>query len=112
MAKPRKQLTKEQAAQVEALAAFLTVEQIADYFGIGRRTFYDIMERDESVSARYKKGSTESIRISAQGLMEKVRDGNITAIIFHLKTRGGWRENDAPSVNNVTGPITVNYTDA
>ena len=112
MGRARKKLTKEQAVQVEALAAFLTVEQIADYFGIGRRTFYDIMERDADVSARYKKGSAEAIRISAQGLMEKVRDGNITAIIFHLKTRGGWRENDSPSLSNVTASVTVNYTDA
>lgn len=54
--KPQKNLTVEQIVQVEALAAVLSVEQIADYFGIGKTTFYAIMERQPEVSERYKKG--------------------------------------------------------
>ena len=50
-------LTEGQKAEVETLAAVLTTEQIADFFGIGRRTFYSIMERDEEIAARYEKGT-------------------------------------------------------
>ena len=50
--RPRIELTKEQKSEVKTLAAVLSTDQIADYFGIGRRTFYDIMERDEEVSAK------------------------------------------------------------
>ena len=39
MARPQKKLDEKQIAQVEALAAFLTLEQIADYFGMHRETF-------------------------------------------------------------------------
>ena len=59
--RPRKELTKDQKSEVKTLAAVLSTDQIADYFGIGRRTFYDIMERDEEVSAQYKKGKAEEI---------------------------------------------------
>lgn len=36
--RPTKSLTPEQVAQVEALGAVLSVEQIADYFGVGKTT--------------------------------------------------------------------------
>ena len=51
-------LTDEQKAEVETLAAVLTAEQVADYFGIGRRTFYAMMQRDEEIAARYKRGTS------------------------------------------------------
>ena len=54
--RPPKTLNDEQIAQVEAMAAFLTVEQIADFFGIGRTTFFNIMERQPEVSERLKGG--------------------------------------------------------
>ncbi len=38
---------------VETLAAVLTAEQVADYFGIGRTTFYNLMRRDPEIAARY-----------------------------------------------------------
>lgn len=84
----------EQLAQVEALSAFLTVPQMADYFGIGRTTFFKIMERQPEVEVRYKKGFARSIEFSATKLQEKIKAGNLSAIIFHLKTKGGWRETD------------------
>ena len=85
-------LTPEQKIEVETLAAVLTTEQIADYFGISRRVFYDIMDRDEEVSARYKKGKSKAIGIVAQNLIGKARNGDLGAQIFYLKTQAGWKE--------------------
>jgi hypothetical protein len=85
-------LTEAQKAEVETLAAVLTAEQVADYFGIGRRTFYAMMERDEEIAARYKKGKARAVGSIAQGLISKARSGNVTAMIFFLKTQAGWRE--------------------
>ena len=92
MARPRKNLDQEQVAQVEALAAVLSVEQIADYFGIGKTTFYEIMERQPEVSERYKKGKAKAIGSVSQGLLKQAREGNLSAAIFYLKTQAGWRE--------------------
>lgn len=85
-------LNETQKAEVETLAAVLNVEQIADYFGIGRRTFYRMMERDENIAARYKKGKARAIGAIAQGLIAKARGGDTASMIFFLKTQAGWRE--------------------
>lgn len=77
---------------METLAAVLTAEQVADYFGIGRRTFYSMMERDEEIAARYKRGKAKVIRVIAQGLINKARAGDTTSMIFFLKTQAGWCE--------------------
>lgn len=43
MARKARKLDDGEIAQVEALAAYLSQEQIADYFGIGRTTWYAIL---------------------------------------------------------------------
>ena len=85
-------LNDEELAQVEALASVLSTEQIADYFGIGRTTFYEIMERQEDVSVRYKKGRAKAIGSVSKGLLQKAQSGDNAAMIFYLKTQAGWKE--------------------
>jgi hypothetical protein len=92
MSRKPMELTQEQKAEVETLAAVLTAEQVADYFGIGRRTFYTMMQRDEEIAARYKRGKAKAIGVIAQGLINKARGGDTTSMIFFLKTQAGWRE--------------------
>lgn len=92
MARPFITLTQDQKAEVETLAAVLTAEQVADYFGIARRTFYSMMQRDEEIAARYKRGKARAIGVIAQGLINKARSGDTTSMIFFLKTQAGWRE--------------------
>ena len=93
MARPQKKLDEKQIAQVEALAAFLTLEQIADYFGVTRPTFDAICQRQPEVFLQYKKGKSKAIANVAQNLIKQAQDGNTTASIFFLKTQAGWREN-------------------
>ena len=90
--RPRKDLTDEQKIQVEALAACLSQEQIADYFGITRPTFAAIIERDEEVSLRYKRGKAQAISDVAGGLLQMAKAGDTASAIFYLKTQAGWRE--------------------
>ena len=85
-------LSTEELSQVEALASVLTSEQIADYFGVARTTFYDIMERQPEVSERYKKGRAKAIGSVAKGLLQKAQGGDNAAMMFYLKTQAGWRE--------------------
>tara|TARA_R110000851_G_scaffold62941_4_gene144148 strand:+ start:1429 stop:1893 length:465 start_codon:yes stop_codon:yes gene_type:complete len=82
----------EAIAQVEALSAVLNQSQIADYFGIGVQTFRDYKKRDERISVAYKKGRAKSIAVVAGSLLAQARAGNITAMIFYLKTQAGWAE--------------------
>ena len=120
--RPATVLNDEQLAQVEALASFLTLDQIADYFCIGRTTFHRIMERQEEVSVRYKKGRTNAIGTVAKSLIQQAREGNITAQIFYLKTQGGWKEGNQleievkkeqklPSLSELFGDATETKSD-
>ena len=90
--RPLTTLTDAQRAEVETLSAVLTAEQIADFLGIGRTTFFAILNRDDDLSERYKRGKARAIGAVAQSLVTKARAGNVTAMIFFLKTQGGWRE--------------------
>lgn len=90
--RPPKTLTDEQRAEVETLAAVLTQDQIADYFGVTRPTFAAMMERDEDISLRYKRGKARAIGSVAKSLITKAREGDTASMIFFLKTQAGWKE--------------------
>lgn len=116
--RPAATLTMEQVSELRALAAYLTQEQIADYFGIAERTLHNIFDREPDIYAAYKQGAVRAIARSAQTLTkiawgykdimtgangEIIKDDNgqaveiynkpdKAALMFHLKTKGGWRE--------------------
>lgn len=92
MGRPPIILTPDQVREVETLAALLSQDQIADYFGIARNTFRAICERDPEVFERYKRGKAKAIAHVANGLLQKARSGDTTSAIFYLKTHAGWRE--------------------
>jgi hypothetical protein len=99
MARPRKDLTPEQIAQIEKLAPVMTQEQIADFFGLGGRTFRQRITDNAQVSASYKKGKAAAIAGVVQNLLKACAKGNVTAMIFYLKCQAGWRETDPKQVD-------------
>lgn len=77
MARPQKKLDEKQIAQVEALAAYLSTEQIADYFKIARNTFAAICERQPEVFEQYKKGRAKAIGNIAKSLISQAQASNL-----------------------------------
>ncbi len=92
------QLSEAQKAEVETLAAVLSVQQIGDYFGIGRTTFFAIMNRDPAIAERYKRGRARAVGTIAQSLINKARSRDTASMIFYLKIQAGWREVSPPEV--------------
>lgn len=78
--------------QAEKLGALLTIEQIADFFGIARRTMFLVMGRQPEVGEAINRGRSRAIGSVAKGLLQQALDGNMTAAMFYLKTQAGWRE--------------------
>ena len=107
--RPKITFNEEQKKEVETLAAVLSTEQIADYFGISRRVFFDILERDEEVSALYKKGKARAVGFVAQNLIQKARGGDLGAQIFYLKTQAGWKETQRVEGAGDTGEHVIAY---
>lgn len=105
--KPPKILDNEQLEQLEALASFLTIPQIADYFMIASRTFNRIIDRQPEAMARYKKGKSRAIVNVAKSLMSQIRDGEVAATIFFLKTQAGWSEKGGEPDNATPPPAKV-----
>ena len=103
MGRKPKELTQEQTVQVEALAAYLTQQQIGDYFGISERTFREMMGRDPGISSAYKRGKAKAVGTVAQGLLQKARNGDTTSAIFYLKTQAGWREVSSTEISGPNG---------
>ena len=100
---PQKTLTPDQVAEVATLAAVLSQEQIADYFGISRPTFAAICERQPEVLLQYKKGKARAIGTVAKGLLQKARDGDTASAIFYLKTQAGWKETNVQEHTGANG---------
>ena len=100
----QKTLTEKQKAEVETLAAFLSIEQMADYFGCSERHMHNIMERDETIRAAYKRGKAKAIGKVAQGLLQKALAGDTTSSIFYLKTQARWRETAPPPPKEIKAP--------
>lgn len=103
--RPPKVLSNEQVIQVEALAATLSTEQIADYFGIDKGTFYNMMDRQPEIYQRYKKGKSQAVGSVAKSLLSQALAGNTTAIIFYLKTQGMWKETQGIEHSNPDGSL-------
>lgn len=90
-------------AKVEALAANgLTQQQIADSLGISERTLYKNKKENAEIAEAIKRGRNKGIAYVTNALMSKIKSGNVTAMIFYLKTQAGWKETN---VNEITGTV-------
>ena len=79
--------------QVESLAANgLTQEQIALALGISESTLTKRKKENTDFADAIKRGKAKGIALVTNKLMESIKGGNMTAMIFFLKTQAGWKE--------------------
>ncbi len=80
-------------AKVESLAANgLTQEQIAAALGISESLLYQQKRENEEFAEAIKRGKAKGIALVTNKLMESIKGGNMTGMIFFLKTQAGWKE--------------------
>jgi hypothetical protein len=110
--RPKTVLSQKQIEEVSELSQSLTIEQIADYLGVGQTTFYEIQKRQPEVSVAYKKGKQKAIKWVSSKLMDKIEQGDTASILFYLKTQAGWSEKQYMDINQTTSmtlqPIILN----
>lgn len=78
----------------------LTQEQIAAALGISESTLHKRKQENTEFTAAIKRGKAKGIALVTNKLMESIKGGNMTGMIFFLKTQAGWRET---SVQEITG---------
>lgn len=71
--------------------AYLTQEELADYFEISSKTFYNITRRQPDVFTAYQKAKTlkklSYHKLADDKIFGRVTDGDTSLLIFQLKTR-------------------------
>jgi len=73
------------------------VARTCEQLGIKRSRVYDEMKKDEKFKTEFEEVREKMLDIAENALMTAVTQGNVTAIIFFLKTQGkhrGYVEND------------------
>lgn len=95
--------TEAQAFEVRTLARILTIEQVADELGISVNTIYRHYHKD------FKAGRREVTKAVSSKLITQAMNGDKTAMIFYLKTQGGW--NSKLLIGGIPGApiVTANF---
>ncbi len=94
--RPLRVFQESELVEISELAATLTQKQIAAYYDMTEPTFINIKKRQPEVLLAYKRGQAKKIDTMANFLFKAAEGGNVSAMIFYLKTKGGWRETGDP----------------
>lgn len=114
MARERKEISDADIVKIKGLAAIgLNLEQIAGNLGMCRKTLWDRSKDDPRIEIAVRDGQAAAAATVANALFEEAKTGkNMTATIFWLKTRLGWREKSEVDVTvkpNVRFKTTIQY---
>ena len=79
--------------KVRALASRgLSIEHIGDALGMHQSTFLERRKEHPEILEEIQKGRAEGVHVVANALFARARDGDVTAQIFFLKAKGGWKD--------------------
>jgi len=95
-------------AKVESLAANgLTHEQIAAALGISESTLTKRKKENTDFTDAIKRGKAKGIALVTNKLMESIKGGNMTGMIFFLKTQAGWKETNVQEHTGANGTALI-----
>jgi len=98
MSKPKRDITPEESAQVEAMAAHgHTQEEIAEFLGMSARSFRYKKNENKILIAAYNRGRFKAKNYVASRLWRYIKSDaltaiNLSAITFYLRTQAGYTE--------------------
>lgn len=81
---------------------------------IARSTYYEWMEKDPKFAAAVNELAEANIDFAESCLKQQIKDGNTTATIFYLKTKGksrGYIETHE-IIGNQDAPVALSFKDA
>ncbi len=94
----------EQIDEIKTMAENgLTEGQIAESMGVCQDTFIERKKEYPEIVEALQKGKASGINRVSNALFEAASGGNITAQIFYLKCRAGWKETSVTELANKDG---------
>jgi hypothetical protein len=72
--------------------AGLRYQDIAEYYSISASTLHDYINQRPFIGKAIKRGASRANAKIAESLYNQALKGNVSACIFWLKTRMGWKE--------------------
>lgn len=79
-------------SEIEALAAVLTVRQVAAYFGLGLSAFEKMLDSQPGSRICYERGKAMAIHSIGKTLVQVAESGDVAAIKYYLNCQAGWAE--------------------
>ena len=96
-------LAKKKAKFIEVITAKNgNISEACKASSMSRQTYYDWVDADPEFKAQVDDAAESLIDMSESQLIEAVKQGNIVAILFHLKTKGksrGYIEKSEQDIN-------------
>jgi transposase-like protein len=87
--RPRLAIEPRDLAQIEQFGALgLTQAEIAPLLGVSSTTFENWLRQYPEVYESWKRGKSKGLAVAGKALHDKVKSGDVTAIIWYEKTRG------------------------
>lgn len=96
MARKARVFTASEIAEVKKLGGAVTSKQLSMILMMPERTLMLMFDREPKVHAVYKKARAQTGGKIAKKLIDQAMAGDVTCMIFYLKTQMGWHE-DSPS---------------
>ena len=85
--------TPKELEKLKSLAASgIRISDIAGIYQMSRTTLYELMKHNPDIRTYIDMGKSQALYNVAQTLYSKAISGDLTAAIFYLKTRGGWKD--------------------
>ena len=105
-----KRILKKETFLAALLSSDGNISKACGQTNISRTTIYDWIKKDEGFKDKVSYVSEELLDMVEDQLLKQIRNGNLTATIFYLKTKGqarGYIEKQYVQQTQMTMPIKV-----
>ena len=104
-------ITDKVIRDIEILSGLgLTTRQLHGYFGVSAGTWANRRAKYPQIDVAFHRGKSKQIAHVSQSLQKQINSGNVTAMIFYLKTQAGWKEdNSAAEDEKINAPSNVTF---
>ena len=73
----------------------LTLKECGEYYGLDEKDWEEFCEENTITELRLRCGHAKAKALSGSQLISQIQSGKINAIMFYLKTQGGFTEKQA-----------------